>query len=789
MRVLMGIVGLLAAVGVVAAVEPTAFYFEFSGGLNLRDQPTALGITGQVPKYVVGNSYNFDFYPDGTARKRPGISADTVGLSGDGAGVNFMEWMPLDPTDGGYGPVLVHTGTKWFKRATDATVASVAYSQVPAVTALATVDSGCIGSAFYGRYLYVASRYIPMARFDGDSLSRVAIEDVINIPRASVYVAAGGALDVEQTYYYAHTYVTEYEKFDGQLQEGPLSAPDSITTPDSTYRTIVYTNIPSWPASLGAEPDTNQIEKINIYRSTDGANFYYLNTIATTDTGYTDDGSLGVGFITQRDQQSYPDTLIDLEEHNDFLFMVGGSRDSLWSANVQLHSKSTVAGGYRYCITIWGDADGDMDVDSADSQKILDYLIDPNTPIRFRNADVSGNGSVTAWDSALILLYINDKAGSYFDASITGLLSVGIPTNSSISDGINGRTITSVLSDTTFEISGDSLAQYTTNTYTIKTPYLQRLGIFNTFSDGNVPIVSNWDAPNQTAATQANPLRISSGGSSLHVYGQRGVGALVGYDEPFISTVIAPRAGIVGAGALAHYESGDIYLDYNGLYYLQESYTSQRLSDILLNSIVDSAAAGRLDQSLVFEHDNDIYVSTIDTGDKTDIWKFSTRFGNWTRYKGWHVGSFAEWDATGGSKVDLYWGDRRTDNIYKVSPSRTADESIASVDSAIVGELHSPAFNFGVDDGQWDELALTIDTNDSVRVTFDIAGYDSVFTTTAFVLSPSAGNTSFAAGYPRTEIIPIGATGHSCRVNIWTSGTGRCIIYPSRVVATRVGIR
>lgn len=764
----------------------------FNGGLNLRDRPAVLGRIddGQADPYVVGDSYNFDFFPDGTARKRPGMDDDKLALAGQDSAVNFMQWLPLLPTTGATGKVLLHAGTKWYSRLTDGTAAASAYATLTAVHQLNARDSTFIGHALYGSELFVASESMPVARFDGSGMYRVPVEDWLGASRATAKLVLNGSLDTSQTYYYAHTYVVAFGQSNGNYQEGPLSSPARVTTYDTTagyYRTVTYT-APTRPSSISASGDSTQIVGINIYRSTNGVDFYYLTTVSPSVASYTDTGALSVDETSRgRDPRVYPTRVSDIEEQNDFLFMLGRVSivDTLWRAKVRLHGKTVVTGGFQYTVTHIGDADGNKIVNQTDAIRILKYVTgSPGTGFRYRNADVTGVAGVSATDASTLLTAIANGTTA-FSMSVDPLTTLSNVSYLTLSDGTNSRSITHILSDSTFTISGDSLAQFTTNTYTITGPPLSRSGLFYVDTDGNVPIVENWSEPIRPTVRQSNLQRIIGLSSTLAMFGQFGAWEFVGTDMADATVQrLAPRAGLVGRGAATSYRGGAAYLDYAGLYYLASATQPILLSDILGTAIIDSTAAGRLNATTVAEQDDDLFAATIDAGDKTDVWRYATDYNTWTRYKGWHVSSFGEWPTNTGRDLDLYIGDRRKGNVYRVDPTLTKDASITGADSAITCQLITPQYNFGDRDTWFEEFRLVIDTADSVRVSFQIGQFDSVYSFNATPLTTTNAADYFTAGTPGVYIFPIHATGNTCQITIWTQGTGRCTIYPSTLVMT-----
>ncbi len=58
-----------------------------------------------------------------------------------------------------------------------------------------------------------------------------------------------------------------------------------------------------------------------------------------------------------------------------------------------------------------GDANSDGSVTMADADLILAYILDPTIPISHWAADVSGDGTISAYDAALVMQMV--EAGGY----------------------------------------------------------------------------------------------------------------------------------------------------------------------------------------------------------------------------------------------------------------------------------------------------------------------------------------------------------------------------------------
>lgn len=270
------------------------------------------------------------------------------------------------------------------------------------------------------------------------------------------------------------------------------------------------------------------------------------------------------------------------------------------------------------------------------------------------------------------------------------------------------------------------------------------------------------------------------------------------YNFDFLPTGVAVKRAGSNLDAATSIPNGLGGFD-RGMVYVGEAgvYVGDQLISLPIGSAIrDSTVAGRLhpDSLAVTVFDERVFIASV--GNNTtlacNVWMFNRRYNLWTRYTGWKPTAWAQWRPTTHSALQLYWLDRATPSkVFQYDETLTADDNTSGTASNITAELVTPAFNFGGDDGIWEELQLRIDTNDSIRVSFQIGAYDSVFTISPDTLGltgpkPIArSDSTFKSGVPKVFIVPIRATGQSCQATIWTQGTGRCTVYPSAIVARR----
>lgn len=832
---------------------------EFSGGLNLRDDPAVLGlINDSYRTSYATDGYNFRFTQDGLAHKRPGLSVDVIGATD--STIDFFGVLPLNITDGTTGSVLVHADTAWLVRP----LGSTTYSTIRTPSTLDVTHTGYTASTLFGSELFVASTAWPMFRFNGDTvLYRVAVEDIIDQNPATIALLdttdATSQLDSTTTYWYTHAYIVNFPYEGYRLQEGPRSTA-LCTTTTNTRRVISYT-VPQTPMSIdSADVDALQFTGINIYRSVDGALFDWITTLpygpnlTESERTFVDNGKLTTNaFQRGWPPQIFPDNHRSLAAFNDFLFSLSNGRDVLWTATTYATEETASGDNYTYTFAVWGDADGSMTTNSWDLDAIRASLapeiyttasrtvggtgpanvlvgdadedatvattdvnaiwnhLEGTTPltgdgllaadvnndgsvtttdayylsswllhtgrggttdIREFNADVNTSGTVTQADVDAISTVLTTATASTYDMTYTPFTTANVQPGDILYSTSGSRyTIHAVPSD----------SQLTLTTALDADDYLTTLRTFSVLTEStidrgmyvykrNAPIVDNWDQAYTLTTRQSDFTRLIASPSALYILSPNGIWEVA----PFFHTTdiipqsVDPTASLTSPGAATTYRGGVLFADHSAVRYLRGAYTTQNLSEIV--GSIDSLTT-------LLTHDDCLYA---DAGQYT--WVYDLNRDIWTRYTGWNANAWGVW--TDSTTPRLFHADSRAPNVYRVDATRTADLDITGADSTITASLSTPRYNYG-DRGAWfEEFRLTIDTADTVRVSFELSDYDSVYTITAAKIDPAVGDSSFTPGIPFTRILPIRASAQSCRVTVWTRGTSRCIIYPSTLVTS-----
>jgi len=299
-----------------------------------------------------------------------------------------------------------------------------------------------------------------------------------------------------------------------------------------------------------------------------------------------------------------------------------------------------------------------------------------------------------------------------------------------------------------------------------------------------------------------NPIRIGTGSGgrvmglvessgSLLVMKDRATFTLTGIEDgSFIVTALGGNVGSVSPKSIVPYSDGAITLDNKGLYWLSSTGV-QQLGSILSSAIKDSAATNYYDDAAGVVYDSRYYLSVVDdaTNKTCRTYVYDIQNQTHTVYTGWSPRVWGVWPSESDNKSALYFGDWRKGNVYKVSESATSDVDTAGATVDIEAQLMTPAYSFHGADAHFLEAYMAFDSNDTLRVDATITQADTVFTTNCLNLSPTDGDTSYSSGHPRRWVVPINEMGHSCQLTIWTSGDGRCVVYPGTLVAREVQLK
>ena len=818
--------------------NPEPFMFGFGGGLNLRDDPVTMGTFGRLQPFAVGATNNGDFLRDGSFRKRPGSVFDGAIDNSENTPVNLLAYDPFHP---GYeGPFTFVWGqsgdNRWAMRFNqDTELAGSSHSEgdwrtfggtsiIPETLRWPT-DAQFRYENYNGRLIIggeLSDAINPVfgrtANNVTNTIVRAFLPPAIDTC-ATATASNGGSLDASTTYYYVYTFESFHSSASGTREESYSSPACSVTTTDANL-TVDLTNILRYPeyAFVTTAHDTTKLASgRRIYRSTDGGTFAYLTTLLDPRaSSFTDNGTLTPDLTLLAPIESNLLTNFSaIESHADFLWTVGtgGERLARWQLDSQIgpndeDSLLTLDVGFgqnrgvevkefmtaaditltsyttRQKLTATtaqfltnGVVPGDYVVhnDTTKKEKEVIYVLSETELViegtltgGFTTHYSVGNNLFKVEDEVIGLIY--QTASDWVIQR--GLFETDIATHAAAVQG--------------FEYSGNK-----------ERSYLRISEVFN--PQRYIPIqqggesFGDFDNPVDVTPGEFGDITALASGDILTVFKEDATYGMYGNSPSTFQLVpLANGIGCISPNSLGQFRGWNFFLDNNGVY-AQTQGQFDDLSDILGGAIADSSATLYLNESPGVVHDGRYYLGVMKDYSTREMrtWVYDIHLGLWTKYTNWSPHVFARWPEASDKAWKLYYGDwKNTGNVYEVSPSATDDAS-----AAITCVLQTPRFHYEDNSDAWfEELHLSIDTDDSVRVSFEIGAFDSTFTLTPentsylSTLSPTAGDTSFTAGVPSTFIFPIRAAGNTCQVTIWTSGTGRMTIYPSKLIAWRKGI-
>lgn len=836
---------LLASGAYAQTSNENGFIVEFSKGLNMRDNPASIG-----QGYYTGNSYNIDPQPDGSAKKRPGLYIDYnywyTDLTGQTAyststsydkfntGISLIKWIGQA---GGFvsnvaSPyrklerTLIVDGDNFFGRNNDDTYYHVTWSIVTG-----TDEGGKVllespnrtgyrrpkakSEWFNGRLIVGGSGLSRMVQTDGITVSSLFMPAEQDGDAGSASVSAGGSLTDSTYYCYVMTFVNEFG-------EESFATDTMCATTSESNKTITLTGLPIFPSYNYSGVDTAKHYTRNIYRSCDTltaniSDLYYLSTIYTNDTTFTDDGSVSVSTILAPSRAKVYQSFQYPTEYNDFLWLVGEPRyvysqltpvydlvggltaaDSVylrvthkWGKRYVVKSQlstggySTTALGSLYkldCSTCdfvrnsvaVGDIVGSV-------SKVVSVLSDTSLII---NLDVSGN----------ITIGNNYYYDGYPDFSSSGntsseifVIANELSSNDSLHTikmqitrnlNYNRYNTAMYIGDNLFRLNPQYSDQYLYYTSPLNAQQIQNLGI-----DGvHMPI-------GVAPGVGGKITGLVKGGGSLLIFKEYGTYALSGTSWPFTIQTISNTTGCLSDGSLQPYGSGAIALGSSGINYVSTD-GIRDIGNILGNAVFDSLSLGYIDSTCSIVYNNKYYLSGVRNSStyETNIWAFDATNNNWTRYKGTYVLAMGISPSASERYPRLFMSDWRSRCLYKLAPEYYYDTDTSGAQVNIETQIITPAFSFFGSEAEFQELVLNIDSADSVWISVTVSQKDTISTWQALHLNPADGDTSYSAGSPRMWIVPINAIGNTCQITIKSSGKKRMVVHPGFLKAKRIRI-
>lgn len=792
--------------------SPVRFPYSFERGMNLHDSPE------RAPAgYVVGNSFNYDYFSDGTARSRLVTRIDEF-LAGADTSINLMGNLrnsrKFQPRNWG----LVAAGTRWFKRNNESTT----YTELTVPAGVVSEGFDELNSVEFDGNLIIGGDISAMTIFDGDSLFRLIVPVFIDSAAGLGDTLTGGSLGLDTTYTYAYTFLTK------QGYQSYRADTINVTTGGTALACSLHT-FPLFPAEFSSSIDTANIIARLWYRSTDGgATGGFLAAQPRSQTTFIDSGQFNlddtVNFPRYRRTESrgrFPISFFS----------------QVWAAGQKREERSI----YRL----------DEDIDLTESQ----WAITPSMPQKNENSIgkvllAHNGGSGTNFIQSVFTQQTNGDwlivapgaafksngvlAGDYLISRDTGsanfpvaLVLAVLTEDEIVADGRPGSLLSVgnnifLVDDEYFGVgfalgslwfigrnsvgAGDvvrGLFGSVAATHTSGTPIFRVDNL--SAANSSTRYVLHSEAFNPLQQQTQDPIEIPidditglfKGNGYVGVTGPASVQQIRGTDIPTVHSMIE-NIGNMAPPALVPYQNGAFILDRRGEYYIDEN-GFEFLSENLGTAMFDSARAGFYSKASAYYHDGMLYVSIVDDANlNTDVWvadmtrKVDGNFP-WTRYTGWSPKSWQSWLGSN-NDYDLYFGAWDTAAVYKVSEFRNFDHDVDGNEVAVTSQVLTPRYFTDGSWTHWNWASLNIDTRDSVRVDAIIstrigngAGVHDFYEKNLLVLSPAAGDTS-AARSIMSYRVEIEADGFSCQLRIWKSGTKGTTLFPGAIHGVARGL-
>lgn len=789
---------LIAIVGM-AHAESVEFTVSFENGLNFRDLPERC-----AAGFVVGDTYNFDFRADGTARKRPG----TI-ILGNAVDTCLGEVSAIIPN---YGPRTVYSqhsiiairDSLW-GISTGNVVDPMTFTNTSVPTGVWAYRPEVYSYAEYDNYLIAAGDMATPIISDGQSVYSLFINMFDANSKFAADTVAGGSLDSLVTYSYAYTFRTIY----GYESEYKITATAPTTT--STARTCSLTNIPKYPPEFSNSSDTLQIASVNIYRSDGGDGYFWLDVIncaSDFDGTYTDDGSLTRDLNTAITQEQF--AVISpryTASHADFMWYAGGGNEYN-----TIPSHILVTEDIDLTESVWT---------VSTSASSTSYALQPKQTGLAATARPINNTIDIIQDSNARFIQNGVKVGDWvaFQYYI-------------------GAVVTAVTSDTTIFISGSNVPDgIGAGIYAIGAGIVQMddelvgaialygdllylgqyhvggadRGIFGTtaatHSPGHIRVVDSEDRRRQLFySINGNPLIVANqveniievpssageitglvdGGDILYIFCRNATYALSGTDESSFTLYKLGDFGTSDPMSITRWGAGAIIDSYGDIGVVTTSST-QNVSQYVRDSL--SVLSTTYDDVTAEVYDGDYYLSFPSTPQDTNsvygsLFKMESTTGAWTKYRG--IDASAMRSVTSSGAPHMLIGEGTYGEIRTFDTSVYTDDVPCTTSTRdIVCNLYTPTFNDPGYSFSFDRLRIGFDNSDSVRVSATVSDIDTTYTVLLKALSPAAGDTSWTPGRARYWTIDVGESGQSLQLRIWSSGDGRMVVYPGTLLATK----
>ena len=820
------LIGLPVASSAQGGGKTVEFPISFELGLNLRDREE------QVPAgFFVGYSFNFDPFPDGSARKRKGLTADEVGIGGQQtagtASINLMAEIERTIGDRTYGSTLIVAESLWTVRENGGENEGT-YTRVHAPTGLRTDTDDFLSATLYNGRLIITGEISEPASFDGDSLYRLNFPmDEKQVLSPTATTSGGGYLTADTTYMYALTYQNQYNEESFRTDTVFASTTDG-------NQTITLTNVQPHPYWLIGGKDTAQVSGINIYRALgdpDGTvmpTFLFLDSVHPNAGSFIDAGTLTASTTdpAPEDGRVTPMAQFGTEWRERFWFTGQaaahktkyiatsvGIGDTLKSISPGPRTRGLVKYSETAVpvasVTDLNDGHFGYKRVGQDFEKknieVGDYFAARDT---FETDTFLGRVAKKMSADSLVIKVINEiPSATTFEASIgNNIIKMGAELMAVVNDSGD------------FNPGGDTsewlvirgIFDSPTWSHTLRKVYLVDDGFLDQsvfYTEKANPLQQvNFDTPNLNP-DGAIEVSVGEGGPitglvrspfGLLVFKKEKTYQITSDIRPIVALPIHDDIGAIAPKGVVPYRGGAITLSDRGVFWLGGS-DRQKVGEILGNAIRDSAQSALFPRhSVGIMHNDEYYLSVVKSSDSfSKTWIYNFIRNTWRVYEGalnsaWGYPHFyAKWGTPSLPFPELYLGTKRNSGVYKIDRSVSVDAD--TVDGSaidITAQVITPAYSIPNSYTSWTDLALAIDNNDSVRINVTYTQIDTTFTqtltyrpgsraTASSTLSPTFGDTSYTAGKARWWSFDLGGVpAFSAQVSIWTTGAGRCVIHP-----------
>ena len=797
-----------------ANAQGKARIFQLSWGDGYR---SGKGNAERVPlTCYTDDSRNVDPLPDGSVKKRPGMTLDES-LAGADTSISLMAQLLNanihSPRQWG----LVIADTIWAKRNQE----TGTYTELNRPPSVVSNEGGNLQATVFDGEIIVGGDLSAAVRFAGGNPYRLIIPVPFDSTAGQADTLTGTTgIDSGTVRSYCWTWVNDRGK--ESHRSGMIHAPVTSATAQACS---VY-GMPLYPAEFYGGSDTTQITKRLMYVSEDsGATGDYLTALDARDSTFVDSGQYYPGLDWQPDRRfetalrmpavfhgqlwavgSSPKQLtqyavvepIDVSETSWLIYPALSDDPNAELGKVKLSIQGSGSATGNLSATLASNGDGRYTVTATGAQFNSVGVV----PGDYLFAQVTTTGGIEASAEVMAVLDDDHIVIDYNFGGVATNVSIGsnvFQIDSEIvgvygnfthiwdiagSDGYNtGRGFLG----TTAATHANGTRIYRVNHWRGTYDYHRSL-IYS--EEYNAIAQVNADDPEVVPLDEITGLFAGSG--YLGIAGKSSVKQARGFEELTISD-LAVGIGNAGPRSLVPYGGGAFVLDRAGPYFVSAD-NVVFLGNPLQRAMRDSAAAGRYDDASGYYHDGKLYYSVPkNAADSCIVYVADlTRRATdgeyiWTRYEGWEPSAWCAWTDINGDD-DLHFGEWDEGTVYKVNETGTADQDASGNSIGVTVRVVSPRLRVRGYQATWDLLTLHIATNDS----FTVSGIftDGVTETTVVHDGIPASDSSASAGVFREyRFYPMYTADTYQFVVEQTSATSRFEMGPTEVQATPQAIR